>query len=149
MSREEGQDTSKLSCVIVRWSFGAVLGLGIINGVYTILQFVFNAAGRSTPVWAMAILPLMLIPSVNRLHDQASVPLHPAWENYYSMGEWLRRNESNNVVVSCGKPALSLDRSVLAYDKRHGSDTKFAHYLGCLFALKCHQPRSKKHCVLL
>lgn len=83
-----------------------ILGLGLINGIYSILQYIFQAAGRSAPVWAMAVLPLLLIPSVNKLHEQASVSLHPAWENYYSMGEWLRQNAPSDVVVSCGKPAL-------------------------------------------
>ncbi len=83
-----------------------VLLIGLVSGLYALLTLIFGAAKKTVPAWVLGVLPLTLLSSVGNLHDQASTPLHPAWSNYYAMGEWLRQNESSGVVVACGKPAL-------------------------------------------
>ena len=83
-----------------------ILYLGAFNGLNVLLSWVFGKANRRfNPGW-LAVLVLFLLPSVGTLHEQAKTPLHPAWQNYYAVGQWLKQNENRDVVVSCGKPAL-------------------------------------------
>lgn len=83
-----------------------LLALGLFSGLNTMLNRVFSAANKTFPSWVTLFVPLMLLSSVSTLHEQSSVRLHPAWANYYAMGEWLRQNAPEETVVSCGKPAL-------------------------------------------
>jgi hypothetical protein len=83
-----------------------ILALGFFHAIFLILQLIFKAVNKPAPVWALGILLLILLPSVNTLRKLSAEPLNPAWANYYGMAEWLRRNESSEVVVSCGKPTL-------------------------------------------
>ncbi|MCA6078587.1 ArnT family glycosyltransferase [Fulvivirga sedimenti] len=79
---------------------------GLFFGLYTIFSRFFRQANKNFhPAWLVIPLLFMVAP-LGELHDQARLPLHPAWQNYYAMAEWLRKNEKPDVVVSCGKPAL-------------------------------------------
>ncbi len=79
---------------------------GLFYGLYKILFVFFRQANKSFhPAWLLVVVIFMIAP-LGELHDQAKLPLHPAWQNYYAMAEWLRENEKPEVVVSCGKPAL-------------------------------------------
>ena len=75
-------------------------------GTYHLINRITTQAGKTlSPLWLMVPVVFMSVPLAT-LHDQAKVPLHPAWQNYYAMAEWLRENERPDVVVSCGKPSL-------------------------------------------
>lgn len=82
------------------------LALGFFHSLYLGLQWMGKWVKKSVPVWTMLIILLFMFPSVNTLKKESGTNLHPAWENYYAMGQWLRRNDSSDVVVSCGKPTL-------------------------------------------
>ncbi len=83
-----------------------ILAVGLVHGLYQLAGKLFSAAGKKVSGWAFLILPLLLLTSVGQLHKQASTPLHPAWDNYYAMGRWLRSQSGEKPVVACGKPAL-------------------------------------------
>ncbi|MEJ2003820.1 MAG: phospholipid carrier-dependent glycosyltransferase [Cyclobacteriaceae bacterium] len=83
-----------------------LLIMGFLHGIYQGITFVFRQAQRGfSPAWLLILFFFMAAP-LAALHDQAKQPLHPAWQNYYAMAEWLKANESREVVVSCGKPSL-------------------------------------------
>jgi len=83
-----------------------LLLMGMLNGVYLLIEIVFRGARRTfNPLWLIVLAPFMAAPLAG-LHEQANLPLHPAWQNYYAMAEWLKANGEKNVVVSCGKPNL-------------------------------------------
>jgi hypothetical protein len=83
-----------------------LLFIGLFKGLYEAIDYFFRQAKRTFSYGWLIVPVLFMSVSLSELHDQAKLPLHPAWQNYYAMAEWLKANESSEVVVSCGKPSL-------------------------------------------
>lgn len=83
-----------------------MLTFGFLYGGYRLLSKGAGMTGKSfQPLWLL-VLGLFFIKPVNALHDQAKMPYMPAWENYFDVASWLKKNEKRTVVVGTGKPSL-------------------------------------------
>lgn len=81
--------------------------LVFVNGIYTLLGLLLKSAPKKVIIYSIGgFLMLFQFKAVQAIHDTAKEPYAPAWKNYFATADWLKKNERNDVVVSCGKPAL-------------------------------------------
>lgn len=85
-----------------------VFMLGFFYGCYALIEkaaALFAQKKHVSALWLL-IFALFYIKPVNAVHEQAKVPYPPAWENYFEVATWLKKNAESDVVVSTGKPEL-------------------------------------------
>jgi hypothetical protein len=80
----------------------SILVVALICGFVALLgKITTHSVTQYIPIVAI----LFTIGSVIDLHNTAKAPYPPAWQRYFEVAEWLKKNEKE-VVVSCGKPSL-------------------------------------------
>ncbi len=73
--------------------------------LYGIVKLRSSVGERPLIQYSGLILILFTLSSFNQLHDTAKAPYPPAWQQYFEVADWLKKNEKQ-AVVSCGKPSL-------------------------------------------
>ena len=87
------------------------LTLGFFYGCYAFLQksmsliYTTQAIKRIQPIWLLLFALLYLNP-IYSLHQKTKTAYAAAWNSYFEVAHWLKKNEAQKVLVSTSKPSL-------------------------------------------
>jgi hypothetical protein len=75
----------------------------------TLAHLLYDKLNQPRQEWKPYLLLVFVFPllgPVNKLHDDAGSPYHPAWNSYFKAAEWINKNSPEGSVISAGKPSL-------------------------------------------
>ncbi|MEQ8927177.1 MAG: phospholipid carrier-dependent glycosyltransferase [Fulvivirga sp.] len=83
-----------------------ILWLGFLNGFFELFKLIRGQKEISAVTnYAPLVILLFLFTPLKELSVKAKAPFPPAWEQYFAVADWIKKNEKQ-AVVSCGKPSL-------------------------------------------